>query len=213
MDPIVAWAVAFMLTWSPPGRSKIKDAIETPEEGKARYAEIAKAAAKVAYDPQTHPLYAGSKGRAATMALLLSVAWHESGFRKDVDFGVGKLARGSGTDSCLLQIRVGAGRTAEGWSHEDLVRDREKCFRAGLALMRRSFGACRKLDQRDWLSGYTRGSCLANEPYSRSRMVQALRAPQPPLDDKSVLAAASAALASGDAHGADSGSGGAKAAP
>ena len=29
MDPILAWAVALMLSWAPPGRSKIKDAIET----------------------------------------------------------------------------------------------------------------------------------------------------------------------------------------
>ena len=45
MDPIIAWALAIMLSWAPPGRSLIKDAVETPEQGKARYAEIARAAA------------------------------------------------------------------------------------------------------------------------------------------------------------------------
>ena len=118
---------------------------------------------------------------------MLSVAWHESGFRKDVDLGVGKLARGSGTDSCLMQIRVGSRRTPEGWSHEDLVTDREKCFRAGLAIIRRSFGACHKLDQRDWLGVYTRGSCQSDEPFSRSRMALASRAPKPPVDDAHAL--------------------------
>src|SRR6266567_3614595 len=103
MDAILAWALALMISWTPPGKSRLADAVESPEDGKARYAEIARAAAKVAYDPATKPLFAGPKGRAATLALMLSVAWHESGFRKDVDLGVGKHARGSGTDSCLLQ--------------------------------------------------------------------------------------------------------------
>jgi len=190
MDGIIAWGLAFMLSWAPPGRSKIKDAIETEEQGKQRYAEIVRAAAHVAYDPQITPLFKGPRGRATTMALLLSVAWHESGFRRDVDLGVGSLARGSGTDSCLLQIRVGSGRTQEGWAHKDLVTDREKCFRAGLALMRRSFGSCHRLDQRDWLGVYTRGSCIEQEPYSRNRMTLALRTPKAPLDDAAVLAAA-----------------------
>src|SRR5262249_52953536 len=114
MDPIIAWAVALMISWAPPGKSKIKDAIETAEDGRARYAEIAKAAAGVAYDPNTKPLFGGARGRASTLALMLSVAYHESGYRKDVDLGLGKLARGSGTDSCLLQIRVGTGKTTEG---------------------------------------------------------------------------------------------------
>lgn len=188
MDPILSWAVAFMVAWAPPGRSKFAEAIETPDEGSARYAEIAKAATKVAYDPDTRPLFGGARGRAQTVALLLSIAYHESGFRRDVDLGLGKLARGSGIDSCLLQIRVGSGRTADGWSHHDLVSDREKCFRAGLALVRRSFSACRRLDPRDWLGAYTRGRCVANEPSSRSRVGLARKAPRAPLEDSAVLA-------------------------
>lgn len=189
MDPIISWAVAFMVAWAPPGRSQFAEAIETPEEGRARYTEIAKAATKVAYDPATRSLFGGPRGRAQTVALLLAIAYHESGFRRDVDLGLGKLARGSGTDSCLLQIRVGTGLTADGWSHQDLVSDREKCFRAGLAVIRRSFGACRRLDQRDWLSAYTRGRCVKDEPYSRSRVGLARRAPRAPLEDSVVLAA------------------------
>ena len=192
MDPIMAWAVALMVSWAPPGRSHIKDAIEEPEAGKARYEEIARAAARVAYDPATPPLFRGPRGRASTMALLLAVASHESGFRRDVDLGIGKLARGSGTDSCLLQIRVGKGKTAEGWTHEDLVGDREKCFRAGHSLIKRSFGACRRLPLLDWLGAYTRGRCARDEPLSRARLGRALRAQQAPLDDAAALAAATA---------------------
>jgi hypothetical protein len=200
MDPIIAWAVSIMMTWAPPGRSRIKNAIETPEEGRARYEQIAKAAAEVVYDPNVRPLFAGPKGRAATMALMLSVAWHESGFRRDVDFGLGKLSRGSGKDSCLLQIRVGAGRTAQGWSHADLVSDREKCFRAGIEIMKKSFGACSHLEQGDWLSVYTHGGCVANEPFSRSRMGLARKATKPPLDDAKVMAMRTAPLAAGSAE-------------
>jgi hypothetical protein len=189
MDVLISWAVAFMMAWAPPGRSKIKEALETPDEGRARYADIAKSAMEVVYDPGRRPLFGGSRGRAQTMALLLSIAYHESGFRRDVDLGLGKLARGSGVDSCLLQIRVGAGRTADGWSHEDLVRDREKCFRAGLAVMRRSFNACRHLDPLDWLGAYTRGRCVADERHSRSRVGLARKAPRVPLEDSAVLAA------------------------
>ncbi len=157
MDPIVAWALSFMLSWAPPGRSLIKDAIETPEAGTARYAEIARAAASVAFDPESKPLVGGPRARSQTLAIMLSVAYHESGFRRDVDLGIGALARGSGTDSCLMQIRVGRGTTEEGWSHEQLVADRDKCFRVGLRLLRRSIGACRSLPPLDWLSAYARG--------------------------------------------------------
>jgi hypothetical protein len=188
MDPIIAWAVSIMLGWAPVGKSRIKAAIETPEDGRARYLEIATAATKVAYDPDVQPLFGGPRGRAATLALMLSVAWHESGFRRDVDLGIGKLSRGSGKDSCLLQIRVGAGKTPQGWSHDDLVSDREKCFRAGLAVMKKSFGACRALDQRDWLGVYTRGACVPKEPYSRTRMTLARKATKPPIDDAKVMA-------------------------
>lgn len=193
MDPIIAWAVAFMVSWAPPGRSKIKDAIETPEDGQARYAEIARAAARVAYDPGVKPLFSGPQGRASTMALLLSIAYHESGFRRDVDLGIGKLARGSGTDSCLVQVRVGKGKTAEGWTHEDLVGDREKCFRAGYALIKRSFGACRRMPLLDWLGAYTRGRCVEGEPLSRARIGLSQRTPRAPLDDGAAVAAVAGA--------------------
>jgi hypothetical protein len=178
-----------MVSWAPPGSSLIKDAVETPGEGRARYEEIARAAVSVAYDPATPPLFGGPRGRAATVALLLSIAYHESGYRRDVDLGIGKLARGSGKDSCLVQIRVGSGRTPQGWSHDDLVSDRDKCFRAGLALIRKSFGACRKQEQLDRLSAYTRGRCSSHEPLSRSRIGLSRKTPRPPLDDAAVLVA------------------------
>jgi hypothetical protein len=189
VDAIVAWAVAFMLTLGPPGRSKMAGAEETAEEGLARYREIARAAATVAFDPSSRLLFRGPHARSQTLAVLLSVAHHESGFRKDVDLGVGPFARGSGLDSCLLQIRIGKGATREGWNHADLVSDRTKCFRAGLAMMRLSAGACRSMGVRDMLSAYASGRCSSPNAESRALLDPALRAPSAPLDDAAVIAA------------------------
>jgi hypothetical protein len=120
---------------------------------------------------------------------MISDAYHESGFRRDVDLGLGPLARGSGLDSCLMQIRIGHGKTEEGWSHSELVADREKCFRVGLRLLRRSIGACRELPPLDWLSAYARGQCVADDPTSHALMGPALRVRKAPVEDAQVLAA------------------------
>ena len=190
MDPIVTWALTFMLSWAPPGRSHIRDAVETAEAGTARYGDIARAAASIAFDPGERPLVSGPRARSQTLAIMLSVAYHESGFRRDVDLGVGPLARGSGTDSCLMQIRVGRGNTLEGYSHAELVADRGKCFRVGLRLLRRSIGACRSLPPLDWLSAYARGQCVADDPTSHALMAPALRVRSAPLDDAQAALAA-----------------------
>jgi len=97
-----------MITWLPPGRSFIKDAIETSEEGEARYEQIADAAISVAYDPDEKPIFGGKYGRAKTLALILSIAYFESGYRKDVDLNLGPLARGDKGESwCMMQFRLG----------------------------------------------------------------------------------------------------------
>lgn len=195
MDPITAWALAIMLAWAPPGRSRLKEAVETPEAGAARYAEIARDAAHVAFDPAERPMVAGPRARSQSLAILLSVAYHESGFRRDVDLGLGPLARGQGTDSCLMQIRVGKGTTADGWSHADLVADRKKCFRAGFRLLRRSIGACRSMPPLAWLSAYARGQCALDEPTSRALIGPAFQVRAAPLDDAQVARLVAAAAA------------------
>jgi hypothetical protein len=171
MDPIIAWALAFMTAVAPPGR---KGTRETYDEGALRYREIAKAAAAVAYDPDTAPLFEGQSGRARTLALLLSVAFYESGFLRHVDFGIGPRARGdSGQSWCLMQIMVGTGRTIQGWSGTDLVANRQRCFRAGLAMMKWSFQACRDKPSMELLDAYTSGSCERGKVESRKRMESA----------------------------------------
>jgi len=165
MAQITAWLVALMVLLSPPDKGAaagrfVPDAVETTEQRLERYEGIAAAVAAVAFDPEEKPLFGGKSGRHATATLLLGLSWMESGWRRDVDLGQGKLARGSGMDSCLMQIRLGKNETtAEGWTWQDLVGDREKCFRAGLRIARRSFSACRSLPVEHRLSAYATGSC------------------------------------------------------
>lgn len=205
-DPAVAaplvhkWIVDRMLKWSPPGRSLFKDAVETKEEGAARYAEIASAAITVAYDPSEDPFVTGPTGRAQSLAILLSLAWFESGFRKDVDLGRGPVARGDkGRSWCMVQVLLGNpdkdGKTSRrvvltkdggasivtdktksvGWGGEDLVADRTKCFRVGYRFLRKSFRACPGQAFDDRISVYGAGACLKNWEPSQVRIRHAKR--------------------------------------
>lgn len=165
---VVAWLMALMISHSPPDRGAaagrfVKDAVETTEERIERYRGIAEAVAKVSFDEEEKPAFGGKNGRYATATLLLGLSWMESGWRKDVDLGLGKEARGGGMDTCLMQIRLGRNETtAEGWTWQDLVQDREKCFRSGLRIVRRSMAACRELPVEYRLSAYAMGTCAVS---------------------------------------------------
>lgn len=200
---ILEWTTRRMISWSPPGRSFIPEAKETPEEGRARYALIARAMVDVVYDPDEAPAFPGKRGRARTLAMMLSIAWHESGFRKDVDLGEGKLSRGdSGRSWCLIQAQLGSpgpdGKTSgrivfqgkdvvwttatalkakplglPDFGGEDLVNNREACVRAGLRMARKSLSGCRKLPFMERLAGLS-GSCDRGRKESKSRMFKAV---------------------------------------
>lgn len=185
MDLIVSWALAFMMTVAPPGPWRG----EPRDETVARYKQIAEDAVAVAYDPTSEALFGGTDGRARTAALMLAVAFHESGFRRDVDLGIGPRARGdSGQSWCLMQIMVGGGRTIEGWTGHDLVHNRRHCFASGLGAIRRSFIACRNNSRYELLNAYTSGSCSRGASQSRDRMTSAFqwvaRHPVPHTDEE-----------------------------
>lgn len=198
------WVVDRMVTWSPPGISYVKEARESEEEGRRRYEDIANDIMSVTYDPAERSIFQGDNGRAMTTALLTSIAFYESAYRKDVDTGVGPKARGdSGRSWCLMQIKLGApeqdtGRTktrvfvgpngglrfvsnprepgyAQSWGGEDLVQDRTKCFRVAVRLARMSFGACSRLEVQDRLSMYASGRCEVGQDASRRRVMRAQR--------------------------------------
>lgn len=206
------WLLDRMLSWMPPGRSFIPSAKESKEDGSSRYGEIADSMIEVAYDPSEKPLFGGKYGRAQTLALVASMSWFESGYRKDVDLGLGKLGRGdSGRSWCMMQILLGTPNadgetkkrvylTADGfkfvypkdplwdkaYSGKDLVQDRRKCFRTGLHFARISFRACSRLPVGDRLGVYGAGKCIPGWKPSRYRVRKAqkwLSTSKPPLTD------------------------------
>lgn len=148
---------------------------ETLEEAKARYASIAHDLAVVV--DGNRPLFSGPNARYQTAALILSVAYMESGFLKSVSNGT--LRGDSGRSWCYMQINIGAGNVYVGseemrtWKGQDLLQDNAKCFAAGLQVLRLSMGACRGKKSGDVLSAYTSGRCQDNEPKARGRWAYA----------------------------------------
>lgn len=185
---IVTWALAFMVTHSPIA----KHTDETADEVQARYESIAKDLTSVVFDPQEAPVYSGPKGRIQTVALMESIALFESGFRKDVDQGVGPKSRGDhGRSVCLMQIQVGEGKTPDynivkgrialpsdpanevisGYTSQELLADRSKCFRTALHFIRQSFTACSSLPVANRLAVYASGSCDRGYDQSQQRIL------------------------------------------
>src|SRR5262245_66320038 len=116
-EVLAGWLLGVMVATAPPGRSRFPtEARETPEDGRARYAAIAHAVAEVALDPDERPLFSGDRARERTAALLLSISWHESGWRRDVDLGIGSHARGGGRYHCVMQVAVDRSGRASGWT-------------------------------------------------------------------------------------------------
>lgn len=173
MEEIVQYLVAAMIAWVPPHRSS--HVSETLEEGKARYEQIARDAVKVAYNPEIEPLYAGSYGRARTALDILSVASWESAYSPKVDSG--EIRGDVGKSWCFMQINLGQGKMKikikkdkyTYWSGADLIKDRSRCFRAGLEKMKRSFSACKGLPFDDLLTSYASGTCISTAGKIKSR--------------------------------------------
>jgi hypothetical protein len=168
MDSLVGYLVAAMIGWVP---LHAHTPSESVDDVQARYESIARDVVSVAFDEAESPVFSGPEGRTQTALLMLSIASYESGYRKKVDDGRG--LGDHGHSYCLMQVRVGTGVTREGWSGHDLVTDRRLCFRAGLHILRSSFGACHTLAVDDRLSAYATGHCFADAAISRSRVGRA----------------------------------------
>jgi hypothetical protein len=188
MEPVVAWLVSLMASLAPPEVAAAQPAFpgwaETAEERAARYESIASDLAAVVYAPETRPLYSGRRARARTAALLVALAFKESGFAPDVDRGpcvkirdpkTGYARCDGGASACMLQVRTGAGTTLEGWTREELFADRKKCFTAGMNAARRSFVACARLGLDSLLNVYASGTCERGGPQGKERLDLALR--------------------------------------
>jgi hypothetical protein len=148
---LIHWAFTFINFINPAESPKYGLAMETTAEAIARYESIASDAVEVVSDEHEQPIYSDDEnGREKTLAVLLAIARYESGgFRKDVDNGT---TRGDGGHSyCIAQVNLRGGHIVvkddgsfeyshnAGWTGDDLVKDRKKCFRAALAVLRASF--------------------------------------------------------------------------
>lgn len=211
METLTSWILSLILSIAPLSQPvAFKAAQETEVERQARYEAITKDLLAVVYDTNEAPLFKGPKGRAQTATVLLAVASFESGFRKDVDFGLGTYSKGdSGSSWCMMQVRLGAavkGKTqmrinllpnglydftfdpAVGYGGEDLVKDRQACFRAGLHLIRNSMKSCSSLPTKSKLRVYASGSTERGEKESVLRMGRAAdwwsKTPPPFMDEE-----------------------------
>jgi hypothetical protein len=175
LSPLAAYLFSILTTLSPIEHAvkvtMLPQAKETVEERTKRYEEIATDLAAV-LDAEPKLPFRGARAKAHSGALALAVYKMESGFRKDVDLGLGKEARGGGMDTCLAQIRLGKDQvTPEGWDWRAIVADRKKCFTASLRMMRRSLIACQKEPREHGLAAYAAGVCtlLSGQVKSRAR--------------------------------------------
>jgi hypothetical protein len=106
-ENVQKWVVDRMVAWAKPGITLLPVAMETFDDGKARYGLIANAAMRAVVKNKS--MFGGSKGRIRTAALILAIAMFESSFRKDVDMNLGQEGRGDGGRSwCLMQLQLGS---------------------------------------------------------------------------------------------------------
>jgi hypothetical protein len=195
-EAFIAWVLSAMTAMSPPHRQHWEPAAqESHAQADARYREIAETIVDGVFDESVMPVFKGERARQNT-AMLVVVWWNgESGFRRDVDLGIGRrrLAKVGWNDYgrswCMGQINLGrkampdpnkpgswieesAAITPEGWSGRDLIEDRRKCLLSTLRVMRQSVSTCRKLPSSERLTMYAAGHCESEKgrAISRARM-------------------------------------------
>jgi hypothetical protein len=143
-------------------RSYIREPLE---DAQTRYASIAEDISAIVMDETEPPLFTGPAAREATGVLLSAIAWHESGFRKDVDVCKGVRSKGdNGRSVGLLQVM--AGPNYEGHSAREICEDRRLAIRLGLHVLRRAKDACHG-GPRSWLQSYAAGGCGVRSASSR----------------------------------------------
>jgi hypothetical protein len=195
LTTVVVWIFTIITSIIPPGRlaeqeSFIPEAMESKAQVEERYNAWADAITNEVY-VNNNTLFGGAEGKKRTVALVLSIMYHESGFRRDVDNGAGRerLARSGWNDHgkswCLMQLHLGkkavqksdgtwmedsAANTDEGYTGRELLADRSKCVKAGINVLRKSLAACKRLPSKDWLRAYASGTCDNGEQESQRRM-------------------------------------------
>lgn len=191
---VVAWIFALMSFLAPPERLTAAPHVQLPgweetlEQRTERYESIAKDIYEVVYDPAAKLPYRGKRGRAQTAALLVAIAFMESGFMPDVDKGP-CYRKGNFRSRCdgglsagMWQARLGEGETLlsihgiDGLKQADLFRDRKVQVRIALHMVNKSFRAARLLGPEDVLNVYASGRTGAGQKGGLARLQTAKRA-------------------------------------
>lgn len=188
MNELINWVVAFMIAVaSQHGDFSTHD---VPQEQAELYHEAATDLVEVVFDKNERSLYPDEKyGRTHTVAILLGIMRHESGFDPAIDDGSWR--GDSGESWCWLQVRAGRfGRTRPwnrvhdrppywgdleseiflGATGREMIEDRKLCFDEGLRIARWSFSRCGNRGPFEQLRVYASGDCASGGEASRARL-------------------------------------------
>jgi len=168
---LVGWMLSVVLTLAPTRLASITK--EDPQERADRLASISNDIVDIVFDGEEQPLFSGPRGREKSAVLVATFASHESGFfSRGVDLGT---SRGDGGSSwCIMQLHIGKGRTAEGWTGPDLIADRKKCVRSGYHIMRSAIKMCGGPEE-DRMAAYISGRCDVAVAQSQDRYRHAMK--------------------------------------
>ncbi len=162
---------------------------ETPVALQARLGSIAADITGAAFgDDGTKPAHAIPGGPEMMAAVLVALAWKETAWSADADRGPCYRGRAgtngrcdSGLSASLWQLRIGAGKTREGWTQADLFADRRKAVAVAARMVRQSWGCVRKHGEDAALNAYASGSCTggAYAGLARLKLARKLLAEHP----------------------------------
>jgi len=112
-------------------------------------------------------------------ALMVALAYMESGFAVDADVGPCDLRLGrercdGGRSVSMWQVMIANDETREGWDKADLFAHREHAIHEALQRVRRSLGACRAFGPDAVLDVYAGGRCSAPGELVRAKGLQRL---------------------------------------
>lgn len=170
INTMTGWLLSIMVSMTPADKV---DSSESPAVRAERLESIARDIVTVVYDPNEKPAFPGPDGRELSAVFVATTAAYESGyFSAKVDKG---LSRGDGGGSwCMMQINVRNGKTSEGWTGKDLVKDRKKCVTVGYRIMKSSMKMCSS-SPRSSLAAYISGRCDWAVKEARVRYDSAMR--------------------------------------
>ena len=140
---------------------------ETPAAQQQRLASIAYDIALASFGDDGHrPEHAIPGGPAMMAAVLTALAWKETAWSADADKGPCYRGRSglssrcdSGMSASLWQLKIGTGKTREGWTQADLFADRRKAVSVAARMVKQSWGCVRKHGEDAALNAYTSGKC------------------------------------------------------